>query len=182
MKIILLAGAGLASFLLALTAALALSGNLNRDAMQKLMGAQTPTENQAGADQHQDVDTLVRLLREKETALERRERELNERETQLLAREESLQRMRAEVETMQGRIQDAFADEAKERETRLETVAVTLTQMRPNRAAERLEGMPPEDIADILKLLEPRDRGKIIEALEPELATRVLRRIQEGRL
>ena len=182
MKIILLAGAGLMSFAIALTAAMALSGNLNRNAMQKLMGAQPQTAGVAVGEQNQDVETLVRLLREKESALNLREQELNERENQLLAREESLQKMRADLEAMQGRVQSVFADADSERQTRLETVAVTLTQMRPNRAAERLEGMPPEDIAEILNLLEPKDRGKIVEALEPELATRVLRRLQEGRL
>ncbi len=170
---------GLLSFAGALAGALALTGNLNGEALQRLLGSPAAEAVNNASAENQDVDMLVRQLREKETALARKEQELKERESQLLLREESLKTLRDEVEQMQSRVQGAMEEADAERKVRIESVALTLTEMRPNKAAERLDGMPPEEVAEILALIEAKDRGKIIEAMDAETATRVLRQLQE---
>lgn len=181
MKILLYSLTGLISFTVALVALLALTGNLNKDAFDRLLNKQPPVL----ATPSKPADSLGPLAQEmkrKEEALKQREQELKQREAQVGQREQELVQLRTQLEAIQKEIGGTLEDSEKDRQVRLETVALTLAEMKPSKAAERLESMPVEEAAEILNLVKPKERGKIVEAMTTEYATRVLRALHERKL
>jgi len=185
MKIILYAMVALISFIASLAAALALTGNLSKETLDRMMGkesAVTTPSAVAPPPQSDSVGPLVQQLKKKEESLKKREQELNEQATQLDQRQQELERMRTDLEGMQKQIQTAVQDADKERDGRLQAIAITISEMKPDKAAERLKGMSAQDVAEILGFVKPKDRGKIVEAMEADMATRVLRALQERKI
>lgn len=191
MKYTLIAIVAMGSFVGSLVGAMALTGHLNAESLARLTGGQPPHQTEAApawdstapADpiRVSSLDTLSRQLREKEAALNQREEELKQREAQLTAREAELTKLRADLETMQEQLEMSLQDADTERQVRLKTIALTVGTMKPDKAAERLEGLDPADIAEILLQVEGKNRGKIMEALSPETAVSVMRQLQGRR-
>ena len=181
MKYLLYVLIALASFAAALAGAMALTGNLNTEALKRLMNpeaAAPPTEAVAARD---EIGPLAEQLKRERAALKKREQELAQREAQLDQREQELATLRSELTEIQSEIQGALGDAETERKLRLETIAITVANMDEDKAAERLKGLPVEDVAAILKLIEKdKDRGAILEAMEQDFAVRVLQALQEG--
>jgi flagellar motility protein MotE (MotC chaperone) len=183
MKILVYGMIAVISFVAALAGALALTGNLSRETLDRLSGKEAPVvappPQQTASD---PLSPLVQQLKNKEETLRKRELELNERATQIDKRAQELDRLRTEIEGLQKQLQGAVQEADKERTARLQSIAITIAEMKPDKAAERLQGMPPDDIAEILTCMKPKERGKIVEALETSLATRVLRALQERKI
>lgn len=182
MKIILYGLLAVISFVLSLVAALAMTGNLSQASLDKLSGKEPPVVEAPEVKKSDPVGPLVQQLKKKGEALKAQEQELNDRAAQLDKREQELGRMRSELEALQKQIQGSVQEAGEERTARLKSVAITISEMKPDKAAERLGGLPPDDIAEILNQVKPKERGKIVEALEPDLATRVLRALQESKI
>ncbi|HPU97751.1 MAG TPA: hypothetical protein PLO53_07330 [Candidatus Hydrogenedentes bacterium] len=192
MKYALIAVLAAGSFIGSLVGALALSGHLNSDSLSRIFGGAPPKEAASETAKQADMaadpvrisslDTLSRQLREKEAALNQREEELKQREAQLATREAELAKLRADLETMQKQLESSLQNADTERQVRLKTIALTISEMKPDKAAERLEGLDPADIAEILLQVEGKNRGKIMEALSPETAVSVMRQLQGKRL
>ncbi len=178
MKFIAFGMLSLLSFLGVLVLGLGVTGNLNRDAFDKVRGVEqaldTPLTTMQDA-----LSPLAQQLRQKEESLRQRDRQLNDREQQLARREEELTQVRTELEQLRDVIDGSLGEADTERRVRMTTIAITLANMRPKQAAERLNGLPVEDVAEILLQVErPKDRGAIMAELEADLATQVLRYLQ----
>lgn len=184
MKILVYGMIAAISFVAVLAGLLAATGSLSRETLDRLSGKEAPVvapppQQQTLSD---PLSPLVQQLKNKEEALKKRELELNERATQIDQRAQELDRLRTEMEGLQKQLQGAVQEADQERTARLQSIAITIAEMKPDKAAERLQGMPPEDIAEILTCMKPKERGKIVEALETSLATRVLRALQERKI
>ncbi len=176
-RIVLLVVLALLAFVLSMVGALAATGNLNAEALQRLTtGAAAPPEALGPATA---LGPLARQLQEKEQQLNQREQELALREQQLDARMRELQQLQSQLEQLDSELEDKLTTGDAESAQRQKTVANTLAEMRASNAAERLEGLPIDEIASILRLIEDEgDRAKIIEEMEPATATQVLRALQ----
>ena len=191
MKYALIAVIAVGSFVGSVVGAMALTGHLNAESLARLTGGNPPQqtaaapagETSASTDpvRVSSLDTLSRQLREKEAALNQREEELKQREAQVTAWEAELTKLRADLETMQKQLETSLQNADTERQVRLKTIALTIGEMKPDKAAERLEGLDPADIAEILLQVEGKNRGKIMEALSPETAVSVMRQLQGKR-
>lgn len=178
MKIVLFLLAALLGFGGTLAGIMAATGTLHEGTFNQLMGEASEVE----APQPRPVESLgafAQQLKQKEASLTEKEQALGDRERQLELREQSLQQLRSEIETMQSDILGAVETAEAEREEKLNAVAVTLSEMQPEKAAQSLIGFPPEDQAAILNLIsKAKDRGKIVEAMEQDQARRVLQAMQ----
>ncbi len=182
MKYVLYLLIALLVFGITMVTALAVTGNLNADAIAALTGG-APAETTAAAPESKSSDSLGPLaqqLKAREADLNAREAKVKEMELQLQQRQASLEKMRTELETLQKEIGGSMDDADTERATRVQSVAVTMEKMKPDKAAERLSALPAEEAAEILALVKDKSRGKIIESMEPEQATRILRMLQES--
>lgn len=178
MKIVALVLAGLVVFAGTLAGALAATGNLNAEALGRLMGQQPA----AGAlpEKVQGTDALAEEGRARLSEIEAREQRVAEKEKQLDQREKDLQALRTQLEALKTQVEGAVSNAAHERQAQMETVANTVTSMKPDAAAERLEKFPVEDQAEIIKrITKVKDRAKILEAMKPETAARVMTFLQQ---
>lgn len=184
MRILLYALAGLLSFAIALAGAMAATGNLNADAVKRLLGEQKPGQESrpAAAPAPDELGALARRLKEREEALDRREADLVRREAEFAKRSGELQQLQTTIEDRLKEIQGALAQNDTELQARRQTTASTLERMEPKKAAERMNGMPAEEAAEILRLVKDKQRAKIIEQLQPDEAVRLLRLLQEPAL
>ncbi len=180
MKTVVMALIGLLSFAATLVLSLYLTGNLSTDALQRVFGQAPPAPIEAAPPD--PLAPLVQQVKRRENALQQREQELKRRESQVAQREQELAQLQKRLEDLQKQIDDSLADAEKERKVRLETVASTISVMKPDKAAERLEQLPIEDVAEILHLVKPKERGKIVEAMTSDRAGLILRALQERRL
>lgn len=180
MKYVLYLLIGLLVFAVTMVTALAVTGNLNAEALAALTGAE---QEAMPATETPDSDTLGPLaqqLKAREAALNAREAKVKDMEMQLQQRQAALEKMRTELEGLQKQIGGAMEDADTERAARVQSVAITLEKMKPDKAAERLVSLPAEEVASILALVKDKARGKIIEAMDPDQATRVLQMLQES--
>jgi flagellar motility protein MotE (MotC chaperone) len=181
MKYVLYGVLALLSFAGSMVLALALTGNLNKEALDRLM--QKEPEMSVPAPSPTDtIGPLTQQIKKKEEQLKQREQELSERESQLNQREAGLKQLQTQLEGIQKEISGTLESAEAERNLRVQTVALTLAQMKPDKAAKSLESMPVEDVAAILAQVKDKDRGKIVEAMDPQTATKVLRALQESKL
>lgn len=180
MKIVIYGLIGLVSFAATLAVSLLLTGNLSMDAVQRVFGPAPPPAVETGVPD--PLAPLVQQIKKRESALQQREQALKQRENQVVQREQELAQMQKRLTDIQKQIDDSLGDAEQERRVRMETVASTISVMKPDKAAERLEEMPIEDAAEILYLVKPKERGKIVEAMKSDRAGLVLRALQERRL
>ena len=180
MKIVALVLAALVVFAGALTGVLAATGNLNGDAVARLMGKEVKGKD-ALPPKSESADMLADENRKRQVDLDDREKKLAEREKQITQREKDLADLRTQLETMKAQVDGAVKNNEQERQTQMETIANTLVQMKPDNAAQRLEKFTPEEQADVLKrITKVKDRAKILEAMKPESAARVMQFLQNA--
>ncbi|MBI2421839.1 MAG: hypothetical protein HYV27_03335 [Candidatus Hydrogenedentes bacterium] len=178
-KLILLPVVVLGSFAGTVALAMLLTGSLNQESIERLMGTETelaaPPETAS-----QNLSGLAEQLKAKSDELAKLEQTLKEREAQLNKREQELATLRTEVEAIQKQISGSLEDENADRSVRLKTVALSVSAMKPDKAAEILGNYPPEDAAEILQEIPDKNRGKILEGMTPEFATKVLQSMRES--
>lgn len=180
MKYVLMLLLAILSFVGTLAAALLLSGNLNAEGIQRILGNE-PEVAEATDTPEDPLGPLARQLKNKEEELKQLETRLKQREAQLNTREQSLQDLSDKLDSLRSEL-NTDMDSAQEAHAReIETVANTLTEMKPDKAAEALRSFPVEEQAEILlKIEKSKDRGKIVEAMESNDASRVLQAMQES--
>lgn len=180
MKIVALVLAALVVFAGALAGVLAATGNLNGEAIGRLMGKEVKGK-EALPPKSEGTDMLADENRKRQSELDEREKKMNEREKQLAQREKDLADLRTQLEAMKQQVDGAVKNNEQERQTQMETIANTLVQMKPDNAAQRLEKFTPEEQADVLKrIVKVKDRARILEAMKPENAARVMQFLQNA--
>ncbi len=183
MKIVIYALIGIMSFAACLALMLFFTGNLNQEALDRLLGGETAPVEKA-PEQAAPVDELGSLadrLKKKEAELRKRQEQLDQRETQLNERETNLQQLVAQMETLRAEIDATIDDREKERAKRLESIAVRMEAMKPDKAAKVLKELAdenPEDAARVFNTIKTQEAGKILDALDPSDATRILRELK----
>jgi len=180
MRIIGLIVLALTAFALTLVAALALSGNLNKEKLQQAF--QKDTENVIPEEEPDPVAPWAQALKEKEEALNKREAELKEREAQLERERQGLIELKSELTAIQSRIDESLQATDTEQQAKRQEVADSLSKMKPANAAKILDDWVPDEAAEVLRLIQEKDRGKILDSLvlvNASKAAEILRIIQE---
>lgn len=180
MRIIIYAVAALLSFTGALAGALALTGNLKPENLDRVLGRGEPAAEQESTLPEEDaLSSLARALRDRETTLARRETTLVERERALAKRESELRQLESTVEERIRDLNNLLGQADNEMIARRQTLADTFSRMDPKKAAEQLQSLPAEDSVAILRLIDDKSRAKILDAMNRDEATRILRLFQE---
>lgn len=170
---------GVLSFALALGVPLAMTGNLSAPKIMAALKGEPALAESEAAVAPDELGDLAARLKKREAALNERERELRQLEAQVKRREEDLEQTRKRLEDLQTQLEGGLEEAAEERTMRIKTVALSISNMKADKAAEALSGMPPDEVAEILLEVRDRDRGKILDAMSPDRATRVLSALQE---
>lgn len=179
----------LGSFAGAVVGPLALSGNLNQEGLNKLLGKApaAPAAGEAGAPGADgtvvqgDVEPLAAALKAREEEIARREEEVRKQEEVLRKMMTDLDTMRDDLATMQTQIDEKINKEDDARKERMQEVALSLAKMKPANAAASLESWSAEDAAAVLRLVKDRERGKILDAMG-EKAAPLLQVLQQPRI
>jgi flagellar motility protein MotE (MotC chaperone) len=168
----------IASFLLTLLGAMALTGNLSKEQLSKLFAGEEPAPA-TPQEEPDDLDPILKALSGREEEIKERETELREWEGRLKLRERDLEELADELRLAHTQfvasLDEADADYAE----RIAEASKTLGKMKPKNAAEVLKAWPPEDGARILMGVDDRSRGKILDELDPDKAALFLRALQE---
>jgi len=180
MKVVGLLVLVLVVFFATVIGALAASGNLTRESIERLL--KPPPEPVSATEPADDVGPVARALRTRREELDKREAALKVREERINQMLSDLQELRADIEAIQQQIRAALDAEDKDRADRLKEVAASLAGMKPDNAARTLEDWPVEDAAEVLCLIKERDRGKILDGMDPVKAAVLLRALQERKL
>lgn len=184
MRLLLIIILAIASFVLTLVGVLAITGNLSGESLNKLVAPasapQTGTIPRPNI-QEDSIATLIEQIKKKENTLKQKEEELKKREEELKVKSQELQQMQTKIESIQKELGSKIEGDKKEKAVQMQTIAVTLSGMKPDKAAERLKTMNPDEIAEILSYVKPKERGKIVEALDAQLAAQVLQSLQKIR-
>ena len=189
LKYLLLGVISLVSFGATIATALVVSGNLNRETLDRLLQRGPQLEADAPAAAGGEVGPLAQALREKEQQLEEREASLDAREKEQAAREESLKLLQEELAAQQKAIANSMEDEEVARRARVQSTAISIAEMKADKAAGLLSGggFTPEEAAEILYFeangkatIDKGDQGKILDAMDIDFATQVVRAQQMG--
>lgn len=187
MKIVLMLLGAMTVFSLTLVGMLAATGNLNQDALDRLMGKEVEVKPGAGGEHgaeggHTDdtpVDPITKQILKQREELVKKEQELKDYEQQLNQRAAELDALYQQVQSAKQEFEASVSAADAARQVEIEAVANTVSNMKPSAAAERLENMPIPDMVEVLRAVKDKDRGKIVEAMKPETAAEVLRKMQE---
>ena len=185
MRALALIGVAVLVFLLTLVAAAGVSGNLTKESLSRLVQGPPPKAVAQGAAQ-EATDPLARALslRDWQVRLDEREDLLDDRETVLEQREAQLEDLQTDIRGMQTQLQVTLDAQDLERSERMNQVAASLAEMKPENAAKVLEEWPEvDDAAELLyRVVKEKDRGKILDKLDPRTASDLLRAIEERQL
>lgn len=180
MKALVIALAAIAAFAAAALVPLHLSGNLNKEGIERIFGKEPPPAPAEEADTVSQ-DPLTDALKKKEESLKAREEELRQKEEQVKKMTADLEALRSDIATMQAQMEEKLSQEDAAQAERLQTVAQSLSKMKPANAAASLESWDPKEAATVLKLVKERERGRILDAMGDKAAP-LLRALQDKRL
>jgi len=172
MKVLGFIGLGFITFVLTVLGAMALTGNLNRESIDRLLNRQeqeAPVKKQAD-----DLDPFLRSLNKEREAVKKREERVRLAEDALDLRERQNQDLLAEIDEKLTQLQEAMTEADDEREQRLKDDAKSLAEMSEKKAAETLNELPIEDATQILRYMKEKPRGKILDEMEPRKAALLL--------
>ena len=164
-------------FVATLAAALAATGNLSPDALQRLVKGQTAS--QKAPVPVDEAGPVLQALKQREQALKEREAEISRREEMQRIQERDLEQTKSEVTELLAQIQASLATVDEKRDEQLTEVANSFAAMKARNAAEALQAWPAEDAANILSRVKDKERGKILDEMEPTKASMILRNIQQ---
>lgn len=182
MRLFLIVMLAIISFIGTLIGALALTGNLSGDSLSKLVSPVSVPQNVTVPRpniQEDSIATLIEQIKKKEELLKQKEEEIKKKEEEIKTKTQELQQMQSKIETVQKELSSKLEGDKKEKAVQMQTIAITLSGMKPDKAAERLKTMSPDEIAEILSYVKPKERGKIVEALDAQLAAQVLQALQK---
>lgn len=169
--------ATLLTFMITIIGALAATGNLNGEAIGRLMGREAA--DSTASDDEDPSGPFMNALKEKEKRLNEREQELDTRDDRLMQRQRILDETLEEVALIQEQIQAGLDELDTDRDERIVKTATLIAAMSASNAAMDLEAMPPEDAAELLKNIKDRNAGRILDAMDPRKRTLVHQYLQE---
>ncbi len=173
----------LVSFLATVVALTLLSGNLSKEKLLGAFGGKSGKPAPAvQEEQPSESDMFARALKQRDEDLKQREAKVREEEERIKKMQVDLQQLRTELATIQTQIQTVLKTEEASRKVALNDVAMSLSKMKPQNAADTLSEWPASDAADILRLIKDKERGKILDAMKPEKAAPLLKSLQEPKL
>ena len=164
-KLIAILGIAVVGFLAAVVGMLAVSGNLNKGALDRMLGREsaTPTETVPMDD---PSGTLVKELKLERERLAQRRKELDEWEEKLILRGQEDDTVLTETQALQEQINASMDALDEAQAANLESLSKTLASMNPKEAAIAIAAMAPEDAVKVLPLMKDRNRGKIMDAMK----------------
>ncbi len=183
MRLLLIIILSILSFIGTIVGMLAVTGNLSAEAMKKMLSPSSGVAQQSPISrpniQEDTIATLIEQIQKKEALLKQKEEEIKKKEEELKLKAQELQQIQSNIEGIQKELSSKLEGDKKDRAVQMQTIAVTLSGMKPDKAAERLKTMNPDEIAEILSYVKPKERGKIVEALDAQLAAQVLQALQK---
>ncbi len=183
MRLLIVVILSVVSFIGTLVGVLALTGNLSGESLQKLVAPSSTASQKVSISrpsiQEDTIATLIEQIQKKEASLKQKEEEIKKKEEEIKLKSQELQQMQSKIESVQKELSSKLEIDKKEKAVQMQTIAVTLSGMKPDKAAERLKTMSPDEIAEILSYVKPKERGKIVEALDAQLAAQVLQSLQK---
>lgn len=165
------------AFLTTLLGSMAATGNLNKEALLRLMGRE-----EAPSSAPEEKDPLGPAARRIETERQRLidwEAKLTEHDDRLRQRQQVLDETLSQVQEIQDQLAENLDDMDAEHTQRIKDTAKLVAAMKAQSAAKSLEELPPEDAAEILRNIKDRTAGRILDAMEPRRRTQLLQIIQE---
>jgi flagellar motility protein MotE (MotC chaperone) len=160
-----------------LAGALAATGNLSQEAIERLVKG--PAESEAAPAPIDEAGPVLQALKKREEGLKQREAEVARNEELQRIQQSDLDGMKSEISEMLSQIKTSLETVDEKRDEQLTEVANSFAAMKARNAAEALEAWPAEDAADILRRVDEKDRGKILDEMEPTKASMILRNIQQ---
>lgn len=178
MKALGLFALALIAFVATIVAALAATGNLNKESLMRLSGKEEVVA-EAPAESKDDLSPLLKALKEREEALNKREEDLKRKEDLVAIQQKDLDNLKAELDETLEQVKASLQEADASRDERLTEVAKSFEAMKAENAAAALESWPTEDAADILQRVKEKGRGKILDKMEPAKAAMILKTIQD---
>jgi flagellar motility protein MotE (MotC chaperone) len=164
-KLVAILGIAVVGFLAAVVGMLAVSGNLNKEAVDSLLGRGTEIASETSpVDDPSSV--LVKELKLERERLVQKQRDLDAREEQLKLREQEVDTTLTDIQTIQEQITEAMNTLDAAQESNLKDLSETLENMKAQEAADALEAMDPKDAVKLLPLIKEKDRGKIMDSMK----------------
>lgn len=180
MKFILLILIAVLTFALALVASLAATGNLSKEAIDKLLsGKKEEAPVEAKAEPLDDVDPIARALKERDDQLKQREAKVTEDEQRLKIEQQDIEGLRNELQQALQQIAERVNATEQGDEEALTKLSKTLSAMRPKNAADAITGLSPEKAARVLRLMKEKDSGKILDSMSIEQRALVMRSLTQ---
>ena len=165
------------AFMAALIVPLALSGKLNKESIDTIMGK----DSNAIQEPIDPAGPLMQSLEEEQERLATKDAELTKRDELLTLREAEVSATLNEIKTIQAEITQAMDTLDEEKQTRLTNLAKTLGTMKADNAAKSLEEMTPEQASLLLPMISEKNRGKILDSMDDEHRALVFQIMQESK-
>lgn len=157
--------------------AMMMSGNLNMDGINRILGRET--ESVSTSSPSDDFGPRATALKKERESLEKRKADLDAHDDQLRQRQQVLDDTLKEIEQIQKQLNAAMDDMDDEQNEGVEQVAKTVAAMSDENAASSLESMSPEKAALILPLIKERVRGRIMDSMDDRRRSLILQIMQE---
>jgi len=125
----------------------------------------------------QEIVEMSQVLKEKEQALDAREKLLAEKERRLQLLQEELARKEQEIAAMERRAEKILAEIKAAKEEDLSRLVSVFSTMKPAAAAPLVAKLEQQYAVEVILRMEPRKAGKILAAMEPEQAATISRLI-----
>ena len=177
-RIIAILALSLAGLVLGIVGPMAMTGKLNKDTLDKLMGKEPALPAMEAPDESGPL--LTELKRERER-LEAWDAKLKKKDELLALREQEVFSALDELSDIQKEVNTTLDELDTKQETGIKNVATTLASMKPQEAAVDLEAMTPEDAARLLPQIDERKRGKILDAMEDQQKRALILQIMQER-
>ncbi len=177
-KIIAILALSMAAFVLGVVGPMAMTGKLNKDSLDQLMGKKVVLP---AAEEIDDSGPLLKALKRERERLEAWDAQLKNKDGLLALREQELFASLDELADIQKEVNATLDQLDTKQETGIKDVAGSLSSMKPAEAAIDLASMTPEDAAKLLPKIDERKRGKILDAMEDQQKRALILQIMQER-
>ena len=178
MKLIVFGILGSISFVSALAGALAATGNLSRETLDKLMGNEVALEEAVAPDQLGPLARDLNLLRDQ---LEQQRLAQVEEAQRLSDREAALQVESQRLDALVAQLTADLDQKSALRAQRLTTIATRVNLMKAKQAAEMLSSLPVDEAAEILRNdAIKKNSGKIMTEIEATVLAQIMQQIRDA--
>jgi len=181
MKFILLIMIAILTFALALIGALAATGNLSKEAVEKMVGTKKEApKTEEKVEPQDDVEPIAKALKERDEQLKQREAKVTEEEQRLKLEQQDISELRTELEQTLKQIMEHINTTDQGDEEALTKLSKTMAAMRPKNAADSIVGLAPEKAARVLRMMKEKESGKILDSMAPEQRALIMRSLTQA--